>query len=89
MYRGYAGLRKLLGELTGAFEGFAPRVIELRLLGEQLLIRADAAGTSGRTGIETATAPFGQVVDFKNRRGHRVLHTEDPPPGWEAARPVD
>jgi hypothetical protein len=89
IYRGHAGLRDLMQELTGAFEGFAPRIIELRLWGEQLLIRADASGKSELMGIETTSAPFGQVVAFRNRRGLRVTHTSDPPPYWDEAQPVE
>jgi hypothetical protein len=89
VYRGHAGLRDLLREFTGAFEGFAPRIIELRLWGEQLLIRADAVGRSRLMEIETTNAPYGQVAEFRNRRGLRVTHTSDPPPNWDEAQPVE
>jgi ketosteroid isomerase-like protein len=87
-YRGHAGLRQMFSELTAAFEAFAPRILELRLSGEQLLVRADAIGKSEMMGIETATAPFGQVIDFNDRRIFRVSHTYDPPPDWDDAQPV-
>jgi ketosteroid isomerase-like protein len=87
-YRGHAGLRQMFSELTAAFEAFAPRILELRLSGEQLLVRADAFGKSEMMGVETATAPFGQVIDFNDRRILRVSHTYDPPPDWDDAQPV-
>jgi len=89
VYRGHAGLSEMLGELTGAFEGFAPRILELRLLGEGLLVRGDAIGTSQLMHVETATAPFGQAIDFKERRILRVSQTYDPPPNWDEAQPVN
>ena len=88
LYRGHAGLLELLRELRGAFEGFAPRIIELRVFGEGLLVRADAIGTSQLMHVETATAPFGQAVEFRMRRILRVCHTYDPPPNWDQAQPV-
>jgi ketosteroid isomerase-like protein len=88
VYRGHIGLRAMLGELTGAFEGFAPRILELRVFGEALLIRGDAIGTSQLMHVETATAPFGQAIEFKQRRILRVSQTEDPPPNWDEAQPV-
>jgi hypothetical protein len=78
----------MFSELTAAFEAFAPRILELRLSGEQLLVRADAIGKSEMMGVETATAPFGQVIDFNDRRILRVSHTYDPPPDWDDAQPV-
>jgi ketosteroid isomerase-like protein len=88
-YRGHAGLCDLMRDMTAAFDGFAPRIFELRLRGEQMLIRCDAVGTSNLMGIETATAPFGQVIEFRDGRILRVAHTYDPPPGWEDAQPVE
>jgi hypothetical protein len=38
--------------------------------------------------VETATAPFGQAIEFKKRRILRVSQTYDPPPNWDEARPV-
>jgi ketosteroid isomerase-like protein len=88
VYRGHPGLREMLRELTGAFEGFAPRIIELRVFGEGLLVRADAIGTSQLMHVETATAPFGQAIKFRTRRILSVSHTYDPPPNWDQAQPV-
>jgi ketosteroid isomerase-like protein len=89
VYRGHAGLRQMFRELTGAFESFAPRILELRLAGQRLLVRADAIGKSELMGVETATAPFGQVIEFKERRILRVCHTYDPPPNWDDAQLVE
>ena len=89
IYRGHEGLRELLDELTGAFEGFAPRILELRCSGARVLVRGDAIGTSQLMRVETATAPFGQVIEFNERRILSVLQTHDPPPNWDEAQPVD
>jgi hypothetical protein len=89
LYRGHAGLRAMVPELAEAFEGFAPRIVELRLLGEQLLIRGDAIGKSRLMGIAAPAAPFGQVVAFSDRRILSVSQTEDPPPNWDEAQPLD
>jgi hypothetical protein len=88
VYREHAGLRQMFEELTGAFDDFAPRILELRLSGQQLLVRADAIGNRELMGVETATAPFGQVIEFKDRRILSVSQTYDPPPNWHEARPV-
>jgi hypothetical protein len=79
----------MMHEYTGAFESFAPRIMELRLWRGQLLIRADVSGKSQMMGIETASAPFGQVVEFRNSRVLRVTQTDDPPPNWDEAQPVE
>ena len=82
VFRGHAGLRDWMAELTGAFDGFAPRIMEIRKSGDRLLVRGDAIGTSQVMGVDTATAPFGQVIEFRNRRILRVTHTDDPPTNW-------
>jgi hypothetical protein len=79
----------MMHEYTGAFESFAPRIMELRLWGEQLLIRADVSGKSQMMGIEITSAPFGQVAEFRNPRLLRVTQTVDPPPNWDEAQPVE
>ena len=89
IYRGHVGLRQMLSELTGAFDDFAPRILELRLAGERLLIRGDAIGKSQLMRVQSTTAPFGQVIEFKDRRVLKVSHTYDPPPDWDEARPVE
>ena len=89
VFEGHAGLRRLFADLTGAFpEGFAPRIMELRLLGDQLLVRGDAIGTSELVQVETTTAPYGQIIDFKDGRIRKVSQTDDPPPDWDKANAV-
>jgi ketosteroid isomerase-like protein len=88
-FRGHEGLRQMMAELTEAFDGFAPRILDLRLSGERLLVRADAVGRSRLMSVDTATAPFGQVVEFKDRRILRVSQTYDPPPRWGEAQAVE
>lgn len=89
VFEGHAGLRQLFADLTGAFpSGFAPRIMELRRLGDQLLIRGNAIGTSELVQVETTTAPFGQIIDFKDRRILKVSQTDDPPPSWDEASAV-
>jgi hypothetical protein len=75
--------------MRGAFDGFAPRILQIRLLGERLLIRGDAVGTSRLMRVETATAPFGQIIEFREGRILNVSHSSDPPPGWDDAEPVE
>ncbi len=89
VYRGHDGLSRMFEEITGAFAAFAPRIIELRLFGEAVLVRGDAIGTSELMGAEITTAPFGQVIEFEPGRILRVTQTDDPPPHWEDAQPVE
>ena len=88
VYRGHTGLREMMAELTGVFEGFAPRLLDIRRWGDRVLIRGDAIGTSHLVGAETANAPFRQVIEFTDHRILRVSQTDDPPPNWDEARPV-
>ena len=45
-------------------------------------------GRNRALGIDVASLPFGQVIEFSDRKVLRVTQTDDPPPGWGDAMPV-
>jgi hypothetical protein len=63
-------------------------VLELRADDERLLVRGSMHGRNRALGIDVASLPFGQVVEFSDRKVLRVTQTDDPPPGWADAMPV-
>jgi ketosteroid isomerase-like protein len=88
VYRGHEGLRRFMREITADWEAFEPVVLELRAADERLLVRGSMHGRNRALGIDVASLPFGQVVEFTDRKVLRVTQTDDPPPGWADAMPV-
>ena len=63
-------------------------MLELRLANERLLVRGSMHGRNRALRIDVASLPFGQVVEFSERKVLRVTQTDDPPPGWDDAVPA-
>jgi len=87
-YRGHAGLRELMEELHDVWNGFQPSIAELRVADQVLLARGSGTGRSRREALALDWA-FGQVLEFRDEKLLRVTVTEDPPPGWDDAEPVE
>jgi len=86
VYRGHDGLRQFMHDLLTFFEGMHGEIDQARAAGERILVRSWVAGRSGAFG--DVSQRQAQVLEFRDGRILRITQTEDPPPGWEEARPL-
>jgi len=89
IWEGHAGLRDMLDEFAATLADYDLRLLELRRLGDRILVRGAFRAFVAHmpeVGVESA---FGQVIEFREGRIYRVLNTDDPPPGWEEGVPAE
>ncbi len=89
LWEGHAGVRDLLAENAATLAAFEPRVLELRLDGERLLVRGAYRLSVERMPGFDVESTYGNVFEFRDGLILRVTNTDDPPPGWENATPVE
>ena len=71
---------------TGKTMTMAGAIDQARAAGERILVRSWVAGRSDAFG--DVSQRQAQVLEFRDGRILRITQTEDPPPGWEEARPL-
>jgi ketosteroid isomerase-like protein len=86
VHRGHDGLRRFMRDLTTFFDGMHGEIDEARADGERILVRSWVAGRSEAFG--DVSQRQAQIVEFRGGRILRITQTEDPPPGWDEARPL-
>jgi SnoaL-like protein len=85
-YRGHQGLRRFMSDVLTFFDDYRAEIVEARAHGERLLVRG---WISGRTAAFGDISQYvAQVIEFGDRCVLRVTQTDDPPPGWDGARPL-
>ena len=86
VYRGHDGRRQFMHDLLTFFDGMHGEIDQARAAGERILVRSWVAGRSDAFG--DVSQRQAQVLEFRDGRILRITQTEDPPPGWEEARPL-
>ena len=88
VFRGHDGIRTFITETSSTADVQAD-ILEVRGDGDRLLIRGMNRFHMRAYEVDLTNQPFGQVCEFKDGLILRVTQTDDPPPGWEDAEPVE
>jgi uncharacterized protein len=84
VYRGHAGVRKVLQDLYELFEEVEVLVSEIRNLGDRIVVTGGLRGRGAESGVDVTT-PWGAVVEFKDGKAIRFSDYLDPEKALEAA----
>lgn len=86
VFHGHQGLRDFMREVRGSFAEYRNEILEIRRDGDRVLIRGTIAGRSPAFG--EISQHQAQLGEFRDGLIFRVTQTDDPPPGWDEARPL-
>jgi uncharacterized protein len=84
VYRGHEGIREFMREVDEALAEVQIQSVEIRDLGERLVVTARLRARGRASGAETAS-PIGWVAEFKDGRVTRMRDYLDPKEALEAA----
>jgi ketosteroid isomerase-like protein len=88
VWRGHEGLSRFIEICRRDFQSFEASIVEARSDDEVVLVRGNVKVVM-RTVPEPLESRFGQVITFRDGLLHGVVQTDDPPPGWADAEPID
>jgi SnoaL-like protein len=85
---GHDGLRSLVEIFVENASSFEAEILEAKIADDRtLLIRGRNVARSAVVGAETELT-FWQVIEFRDRLILRVIPSEEPPAGWDTAKPL-
>jgi hypothetical protein len=89
VFHGHDGIRAFIGEIATIADGIESEILEVRDDGGNLLIRGVNSFHIRDHDVDATNQPFGQVAEFRDGLIFRITQTDDPPPGWESAAPIE
>ena len=88
VWRGHDGLARFVETCRRDFQSWNVWIEEGRRDADVVLVRGSMRVVLG-TMPEPLESRFGQVITFRDGLLHHIVQTDDPPPGWEDAEPVE
>lgn len=88
-FRGHSGLREFVTGISEGVDSYATEIVEARVTREGVLLVAFVVRAQASYTKIDFTFKAWQEIEFRDGLVLSVAHSDEPPPGWDEATPLD